>query len=72
MGHNFVHEFLVRKREAISHADKDALMEKQQKRCAKCNDLLSRWEVHHDPTIAEGGSGKKICLVCPRRQSDRS
>ena len=58
-----MHEFLVRKREAISQADKDALMEKQQRRCAKCNDLLGRWEAHHDPPVAEGG--RDVCRVCP-------
>ena len=49
VGHKFVHEVLVRKREAISQADKDALMDKQDGRCAKCNDVLGRWEVHHTP-----------------------
>ena len=40
IGHKFVHEFLVRKREAIPEADKKALMDKQDGRCAKCNDVL--------------------------------
>ena len=58
-----MHEVLVRKREAISQDD--ALMDKQQRRCAKCNDLLGRWEVHHDPPVAEGGSSRDVCVVCP-------
>ena len=55
VGHNFVREFLVTKREAIPQAEVRALKLKQNNRCAKCNDLLSRWEVHHDPPVKEGG-----------------
>ena len=41
-------------------------MEKQERRCAKCRDLLGgRWEVHHDPPVAEGGGSQDVCLVCP-------
>ena len=74
MGQKFVHEVLVRRREAISQADKKALMDRQQGRCARCRDMLSRWEVHHDPPVADGGSSgdgaggapqSGICLVCP-------
>ena len=71
VGHNFVHEALVRRREAISPATKAALWQTQQGRCAKCRDMLSRWEVHHDPPVADGGGGARgapqngICLVCP-------
>ena len=64
VGHRFVHEFLVRKREAISPADVAALKEKQEGRCAKCRDLLSRWEVHHDPPVADGGGSSDVFLVC--------
>ena len=60
VGHKFVHEVLVRRREAISQADKAALMEKQQRRCAKCRDMLSRWEVHHSPPVADGGTSSDV------------
>ena len=54
----------------MSQADKAALMQKQQGRCAKCRDMLSRWEVHHNPPVADGGDGGSapqsgVCLVCP-------
>ena len=66
LGDRFVREFLVKKRECIPKAEKDALMEKQKRRCFKCNDLLGgRWKVHHDSPVAEGGSSQEICLVCP-------
>ncbi len=65
VGHKCVHEFRVRKREAIPEADKKALMDKQDGRCAKCNDVLGRWEVHHTPPVADGGGAQDICLVCP-------
>jgi len=54
---------LVRKREAFSDSQKQEMMDRQQRRCARCWDLLSRWEVHHEPPIAEGGGG--LCLLCP-------
>ena len=43
LGHNFVREYLVRKREAIPVAQQKALREKQENICAKCQDLLRRW-----------------------------
>ena len=65
LGHRFVQEFLVKKREALSCADVAALKERQQNRCAKCRDLLSRWEAHHDVPVADGGGRENIVLVCP-------
>ena len=59
----------MRRREAISPADKAALWQTQQGRCAKCRDMLSRWDVHHDPPVADGGASgapqSGLCLVCP-------
>ncbi len=66
VGHNFVRELLVRKREAIPISKQRELQEKRGKRCAKCRDsLYGHWEVHHDPPIAEGGTSDDIVLVCP-------
>ena len=65
LGHNFLKEFLIRKREAIPKAKVKELREKQQDKCAKCHDMLRRWEIHHDPPVAEGGTSDDIVLVCP-------
>ena len=68
LGDKFVREFLVQKREAVPKAQKDELMEKQEQRCAKCNDLLGGcWEVHHDPRVAEGGRRLLGVSYLPRR-----
>ena len=40
LGHRFVHEVLVRKREAISDSQKQEMMDRQQQRCTMCRDLL--------------------------------
>ena len=61
---------LVRRREAISESEKKALMDKQQGRCARCRDLLSRWEVHHDPPVADGGGD--VCLLCPTCHAEQT
>ena len=63
LGHRFVQAVLVYKREAISDSQKQEMMDRQQRRCAMCRDLLSRWECHHSPPVAEGGGG--LCLLCP-------
>ena len=65
LGHNFLREYLVRKREAIPLVQQKELRDRQENRCAKCKDLLRRWEVHHDPPVAEGGTSQDIKLVCP-------
>ena len=74
VGHKFVHEMLVRKREAICDSEKKALMDRQQQRCARCRDLLSRWEVHHDPPVADGGgeANSGICLLCPTCHAEQT
>ena len=68
LGHNFLQEFLVRKRMGLSKAQKAELRVKQDNRCAKCRDLLgctSKCEAHHDPPVAEGGGLEDIILLCP-------
>ncbi len=68
LGHNFLREFLIRKRAGISKAQKAELLVKQDNRCAKCRDLLggtSKCEAHHDPPVAEGGGPEDIILLCP-------
>lgn len=68
LGHNFLREFLIRKRAGLSKAQKAELLVKQDNRCAKCRDLLggtSNCEAHHDPPVAEGGGPEDIVLLCP-------
>ena len=68
LGHNFLHELLIRKRAGISKARKAELLATQDNRCAKCRDLIagtSKCEAHHDPPVAEGGGPDDIVLLCP-------
>ena len=62
LGNRFVHAMLVYKRTAISQEQKEELIQRQQGKCARCRDELRKWEVHHDPPLAEGGGG--LCLLC--------
>ena len=66
LGHNFLREFLIRKRTSVSKAQKTQLLAKQRDRCAKCCDAiaLGKAEAHHDPPVAEGGGGTDIVLLC--------
>ena len=64
LGHNYLREYLVRKREAIPLAQQKERKDKQENKCAKCKDLLRQWEVHHDPPVSEGGTSNDIVLIC--------
>ena len=65
LGHNFLREFLIKRREAIPLAKQKELEAKQEGRCARCNDLFRQApEAHHDPPVAEGGTNDDLVLIC--------
>ena len=66
VGHEFTREYLVRRREAVPKSVQQELATAQKNRCARCNDSLRKWEVHHEPPVAEGWSATegKLVLLC--------
>ena len=67
LAYNYLKQIMVRPRKIIDEDVAAELMQRQQKRCGACGDLLRRFEKHHKKPFSQGGTDDidNIILLCP-------